>query len=678
MVQAEGALSGPLVICDNLVKIYQIDEIEVVALQGLDLEIGRGEMMAIIGASGSGKSSLLNIIGGLDRPSAGQISVDGRNLLKAPERELEDYRLRDVGFVWQQSARNLIPYLTAQENVELPMIAAGGHVAQPRERARELLDAVGLLSHSHHRLSQLSGGQQQRIAIAVALANQPQILLADEPTGEVDSVTAQQIWQLFRELNRRYNLTSIIVSHDRDIARVVDRVIGIRDGKISTEMVRQAGGDVVEEGLFEMHEYGETDAAVGDLPPVVAEADVIAQLEERVVLDSVGRLQMPREYLENKGIGRRAVVQLVEDGILVRPTQERFAPVGDPGAADGDEGGPEGAQAGPAAMDQDPTPERGAGWWRRLWSRSEPADADEPLSEQAANPWAGGFATGAAGDADGDSSAAGERETLQWDYGSDSAGDGWEASAPSSNGGAASASRQLAISEFESGPLVEVSELQRIYEVGDQSVHALRGINIVIPRRSFTLFRGRSGSGKTTLLNLIGSLDTPSAGRVSLFGQDIGQLSADECAQLRQLYIGFVFQAFSLIPTLSAQENVEMTLRLLGISAGERRQRAAYCLSLVGLSRWADHRPFEMSGGQQQRLSIARALAHGPAMLIADEPTSDLDSETGRQILELFARLVEEEGITALVASHDPASDDFATEVYELQDGRIAGRSRPG
>ena len=678
MVQAEGSSGGPLVVCDNLVKIYQIDEIEVVALQGLDLEIGRGEMMAIIGASGSGKSSLLNIIGGLDRPSAGQIAVDGRNLLKAPERELEDYRLRDVGFVWQQSARNLIPYLTAQENVELPMIAAGGGDAQPGERARELLDAVGLLSHSQHRLGQLSGGQQQRVAIAVALANQPQILLADEPTGEVDSVTAQQIWQLFRELNLRYNLTSIIVSHDRDIARVVDRVIGIRDGKISTEMVRQAGGEAVEEGLFEMRELGESEAAAGDPPPAVAAEDVFSLLEERVVLDSVGRLQMPREYLENRGIGRRAVVQLVEDGILVRPTREGSAAAEDSAAAGGDGSTSEGAQPGPAAMDQDPTPEQGAGWWRRLWRRSEPADADESLSGQAVNPWARGIAASGAEDGDESTDAADSRETLQWDYGSDSGGDGWEAFAPASNGDSAPASRQLAISEFDSGPLVEVSELQRIYEVGDQSVHALRGIDIVIPRRSFTLFRGRSGSGKTTLLNLIGSLDTPSAGSVTLFGQDIGQLSADECAQLRQLYIGFVFQAFSLIPTLSAQENVEMTLRLLGIAAAERRQRAAYCLSLVGLSRWADHRPFEMSGGQQQRLSIARALAHGPAMLIADEPTSDLDSETGRQILELFARLVEEEGITALVASHDPASDDFATEVYELQDGRIAGQSSRG
>jgi len=368
MVQSEGASGGPLVVCDNLVKIYQIDEIEVVALQGLDLEIGRGEMMAIIGASGSGKSSLLNIIGGLDRPSAGQIAVDGRNLLKAPERELEDYRLRDVGFVWQQSARNLIPYLTAQENVELPMIAAGGGDAQPGERARELLEAVGLLSHSHHRLGQLSGGQQQRVAIAVALANQPQILLADEPTGEVDSVTAQQIWQLFRELNRRYNLTSIIVSHDRDIARVVDRVIGIRDGKISTEMVRQVAGEGVEEGLFEMREYGEGDGEEGEPAPAMAAEDAILQLEERVVLDSVGRLQMRREYLENRGIGRRAVVQLGEDGILVRPTREQLAPAGDSAAADGEGSTVEGAQAGLAAMDQDPIPTEGAGWWRR-WFR---------------------------------------------------------------------------------------------------------------------------------------------------------------------------------------------------------------------------------------------------------------------------------------------------------------------
>ncbi len=680
MVQAAGGKSAPLVVCDNLVKIYQIDELEVVALQGLDLEIRRGEMMAIIGASGSGKSSLLNIIGGLDRPSAGQITVNGRNLLKAPDRELEDYRLHDVGFVWQQSARNLIPYLTAQENVELPMIAAGARIQQPRQRARELLDAVGLLSHSHHRLGQLSGGQQQRVATAVALANQPQILLADEPTGEVDSVTAQQIWQLFRELNRRYNLTSIIVSHDRDIARVVDRVIGIRDGKISTEMVRQTRADMSEVRLREEEEKDESVSTPASLfsedESDAGADDANVQLEERVVLDSVGRLQMPHEYLEKRGIGRRAVVQLVEDGILVRQAQEQFALAGDTRLRAEEAHALAGAEAELSALDQDPTPHRSVAWWRRLWRRTPPDLEEEPLSEKAANPWSRGFAAAVKEDADDSDAVGSPNEPLSWQHDSAPVRSSLGASAPQRDYETApSESGSLAISEFGSGPLVEVSDLQRIYAVGDQSVHALRGIDLVIPRRSFTLFRGRSGSGKTTLLNLIGSLDTPSAGRVILFGQDIGQLSADECAQIRQLYIGFVFQTFSLIPTLSAQENVEMTLRILGVSAAERRQRAAYCLSLVGLGRWADHRPFEMSGGQQQRLSIARALAHGPAMLIADEPTSDLDSETGRQILQLFARLVQEEGITILVASHDPASDDFASEVYELQDGSIVRRN---
>ncbi len=678
MTQVAAADNAPLVVCDNLVKIYQIEELEVVALQGLDLEIRRGEMMAIIGASGSGKSSLLNIIGGLDRPSAGQISVNGRNLLKAPDKELENYRLHDVGFVWQQSARNLIPYLTAQENVELPMIAAGERSAPPAQRARELLDDVGLLSHSHHRLAQLSGGQQQRVAIAVALANQPQILLADEPTGEVDSVTAQQIWQLLRQLNRRYNLTSIIVSHDRDIARVVDRVIGIRDGKISTEMVRQAGSGMPVEQLLEEVEHSESSSAPTADEPVAADDNVDLQLEERVVLDSVGRLQMPHEYLEQRGIGRRAVVQLVEDGILVRQAQEQFVLPADSALAAGESAlspaGGAGSEYDPSALDQDPTPHRGVPWWRRIWRSSPRKDDDIPSSQQAANPWSSDIASSSDNGEDAPGAVGSNGDTLQWEQGARTSRSQLGTSEPLPQSDTAT-SGSLEISEFYRGPLVEVSDLQRIYAVGDQSVHALRGIDLVVPRRCFALFRGRSGSGKTTLLNLIGSLDTPTAGRVSLFGQDIDLLTADECAQLRQLYIGFVFQAFSLIPTLSAQENVEMTLRILGLPAAERRRRAAYCLSLVGLGRWADHRPFEMSGGQQQRLSIARALAHGPAMLIADEPTSDLDSETGRQILQLFARLVEEEGITVLMASHDPASDDFATEIYELQDGSIANHT---
>jgi len=229
----------PLIVCENLVKIYKVAELEVVALQGLDLAVQRGELLGIVGTSGSGKSTLLNILGGLDRPSAGHVVVNGRNLLKAPDAELDTYRRREVGFVWQQTARNLIPYLSAKDNVALPMTIAGMGWAEKRAWTQELLEAVGLWDHRQHKLAQLSGGQQQRVAIAVALANKPTLLLGDEPTGELDSATAQEILALLREMNGRYNLTTLIVTHDPQIARAVDRVVTIRDGRTSSETVRR-------------------------------------------------------------------------------------------------------------------------------------------------------------------------------------------------------------------------------------------------------------------------------------------------------------------------------------------------------------------------------------------------------------------------------------------------------
>ncbi|HEY3342680.1 MAG TPA: ABC transporter ATP-binding protein, partial [Anaerolineae bacterium] len=181
---------GPFILCDNLVKIHKIADLEVVALQGLDLEVKQGELLGIVGASGSGKSTLLNILGGLDRPSAGRVVVGGRDLLKMSDAALTTYRRTQVGFVWQQGARNVIPYLSSESNVELPMILAGHAGGAARKHAGELLDAVGLADRRHHYLGQLSGGEQQRVAIAVALANSPSLLLADEPTGELDSTTA--------------------------------------------------------------------------------------------------------------------------------------------------------------------------------------------------------------------------------------------------------------------------------------------------------------------------------------------------------------------------------------------------------------------------------------------------------------------------------------------------------
>lgn len=290
------------IMCENLVKIYRVANLELVALQGLDLNVERGEMLGIIGPSGSGKSTLMNILGGLDRPSAGRVLVDTRDLRKIPDAALDGYRRTTVGFIWQQSSRNLVPYLTAEENITLPMTFAGATPRAKGQRARELLEAVGLSERRRHRLAQMSGGEQQRIAIAVALANNPKLLLGDEPTGEMDTATALSIYQLLREINARFNLTTLIVSHDPTIARHVDRVVAIRDGKTSTETIRQTIAATTGDG-------GEEDTPQEDI------------YHELVVLDSAGRLQVPKDYLEKFAIRGRAQLEITEDGILIRPTQ---------------------------------------------------------------------------------------------------------------------------------------------------------------------------------------------------------------------------------------------------------------------------------------------------------------------------------------------------------------------
>ncbi len=299
----------PLIVCENLVKIYKVADLEVVALQGLDLIVRRGEMVGIVGASGSGKTTLMNILGGLDRPSAGRVTVDGLNLLALSETARSHYQQTRVGFVWQQTSRNLIPYLTAQENIELPMTMAWQ--SSPRQKhawSAELLQAVGLYERRTHSLSQLSGGEQQRLAIAVSLANKPVLLLGDEPTGEVDSATAQTILDTFRRLGEQMDLTVVIVTHDTRLSGQVDRVIAIRDGKISTETIRQV--NQTGQGLSTSPPAGES------APDLKKEA---ATYHEYVVLDSAGRLQVPRELLDNLGIGKRAHLETGEDCIIIRP-----------------------------------------------------------------------------------------------------------------------------------------------------------------------------------------------------------------------------------------------------------------------------------------------------------------------------------------------------------------------
>ena len=290
--------NSPYVMCEDLFKIYKIADLEVVALRGLDLAVQNGEVVAIVGASGSGKSTLLNILAGYDAPSAGRVSVGGKDLLQMSSREVEEYRRIDVGFIWQQTSRNMFPYLTAMENVTLPMMLTNTPGKERSERARDLLELVGLGHRLDHTPEKLSGGEQQRVAIAVALANKPPLLLADEPTGELDDATAAEILDLFGSVNQDMGTTILIVTHDPDIAYKVGRVVMIRDGKMSTEIRRKV--------TFER---------------IQSEADSDATLEEFVLVDASGRIQIPQDYLDQIKIGERARVQIEDGTVTLRPEE---------------------------------------------------------------------------------------------------------------------------------------------------------------------------------------------------------------------------------------------------------------------------------------------------------------------------------------------------------------------
>ncbi len=531
----------PFVLCDNLVKIYKVADLEVVALQGLDLEIHAGEMMALVGPSGAGKSTLLNVIGGLDVPSAGSVSVAGWDLLKMNRKDRVRYKREVVGFVWQQPSRNLLPYLTARENVEMPMTLAGTSGRQRRERAMELLDVVGLADRADFRPDRLSGGQQQRVALAVALANNPPLLLGDELTGQIDSQSAGEVFAALHRINDAYDTTIIIVTHDPFVAGQVDRVVAIRDGRTSTEIRRTKD---VENGTV--------------------------QEEEWVILDQVGRLQLPQTFVEHLGFRERVKVRLEEDHVSVWPGKIIFSKLSD--------------------VLKDPAEQRA------VW-----------------------------------------------------------------NSGAGTLS----------GSRVTLDHLSRTFFLGAEEVHAVQDVTLEIPPGTLSVFKGRSGSGKTTLLNLIAGLDEPSGGTVSVDGQNLRTMRAKERIALRRREIGFVYQTFGLLTFLSAAENVEVPLRLLGLPRRERRRRVSDLLELVGLGERANHRVYELSGGEQQRVAIARALAKRPALLLADEPTGQLDSATGSDIIALFREIVNQTGVTVILATHDPKVLDVADWIYELRDGQL-------
>lgn len=286
-------LTDRYIVCEDLFKIYKVADLEVVALRGLDMVIDRGEVIAIVGASGSGKSTLLNILAGYDTPSAGSVRVGNKDLLRLTGKEVELYRRYEVGFVWQQTSRSLFQYLTALENVALPMMLTETSRRDRNDRARELLRLVDMEHRLGHTPEKLSGGEQQRIAIAVALANRPPLLLADEPTGELDDKTAGEVLDLFNSLSSELDTTIIIVTHDPDIAYKVDRVVMIRDGKMSTEIRRKV-----------------------TFQPTIDDNKVKQPLEEFTLVDGAGRVQIPQDLLNQMKIKNRAKID-IEDGKLI-------------------------------------------------------------------------------------------------------------------------------------------------------------------------------------------------------------------------------------------------------------------------------------------------------------------------------------------------------------------------
>jgi ABC-type lipoprotein export system ATPase subunit len=299
-------MTAPTIVCDNLVRIYQTDGIEVIALQGLDLAVDPGELVAIVGASGSGKSTLLNILSGNDEPTAGRVTVARNDLLAMSSRDRVRYRRDVAGFIWQQTARGLMPFLTAADNVTLPLLLAGVGRRERRSRADDLLALLGIGYCRDRRPSEMSGGEQQRCAIAVAVANRPEVLFADEPTGELDSATAVEVFAALRSINTELGTTVVIVTHDPAVAEHVDRTVAIRDGRTSSEVLRR------------------TEVTTDGRERVIA--------EEYAVLDRAGRVQLPRDFVTTLGLRERVRLELEPDHVGVWQAQTRKRRSRDEGA----------------------------------------------------------------------------------------------------------------------------------------------------------------------------------------------------------------------------------------------------------------------------------------------------------------------------------------------------------
>ncbi len=471
----------------------------VAALRGLTLAIERGELCVVLGPSGAGKSTLVKVVAGLQRPSAGLALVDGLDLGAARSSVVARHRARVVGYADQHYWRALSGDLTAEELVALPLGLRGVAKTERRHRARALLDRVGLLDRSSARPGELSGGEQQRIALCAALVHEPALLVADEPTGELDEETARGVLGLLRELARDAGAGALVVSHDPASAAIADRVVHVRDGRVGEEQ----------------------------------RAD-----RQTIVIGRGGWLHVPEESLREAGIGERAVVHVRPGAVELRP-----------------------------------------------------AEGDAPETEDVP-------------------------------------------AAPSTA----------------AGSLVEARGVSRRF--GREI--ALARVDAVFPPGTMTVVTGPSGSGKSTLLALLAGLDTPDEGEVAIDGTVLSQLDREGRAAFRRETIAVVGQVPGLSGSLTARENIELSLSLRGVDVPEIHGRAMDALAVVGLADHPERPVAQLSAGERERVALARAIASGPSVLIADEPTARLDSMTTLAIGGLLADLARERGTTVICATHDP------------------------
>jgi ABC-type lipoprotein export system ATPase subunit len=549
---AQAAGGESFIQLERVYKIHEVANVGVAALGGVSLEIDRGEFAAIMGPSGAGKSTILNLIGGVDTPTAGLVSVAGTDLSELTVADLTEYRRVMVGFLWQGTTKNLIPYLTVAQNAELPLLLAGVRsAANRRRRTGYLLELLGLAERASFLPFMLSGGEQQRAGLVVALAHDPAVVLADEPTAEIDADGAEQVIGALRAACTELGSTVVMATHDLVAASKTDVTFRLIDGR-----VRGPAG--------------------------------------RASLDASGRLALPEAAASFLGSGASELeVELEGDEVRIRSIQETV--------------------------------------------EYRPADM------------AGIAKTAVRSEAQATTATAG----------------------PISGAPPASTAAMRI-----RNPVLSAEGLHRTYGHGPTSTTALQDVALQLAEGELVVVIGPSGSGKSTLLGIIGGFEPPDRGTVKWRDRLLAELSGTEIARQRASEFGLVFQSLGLFPTLTARENVYLPLLISGAEPDAAAAAADRWIRRLGLQDRAEHRLFELSLGQQQRIAVARALAPDPDIVLADEPTAELDQEAASVVIQALHE-VSQRGGGVILASHDPRVLKVADRVLALRAGRLVAEGSP-